>query len=140
MREHERAWALSRTLCRAPSLQAHPPSLGRLARLPPYPTLTCSPLPTDASSSPRIVSLNGDSWRFQLFERPEAVPAAFPEPSFDTAGWPQARAAALHPCTVLRPRALLRPPAERAHLLSPPALLSSPPACTQQLACSNACT
>lgn len=45
----------------------------------------------EASPSPRLLSLNGSDWRFQLFDRPEAVPPAFSTAAFDASDWPQAR-------------------------------------------------
>ena len=46
--------------------------------------------PTEAPSSPRILSLNGGAWRFRLFEQPEEVPAAFADADFDASQWAQA--------------------------------------------------
>ena len=36
-----------------------------------------------------MLSLNGDAWRFQLFDRPEAVPPAFGAADFDAGAWLQ---------------------------------------------------
>jgi len=38
-------------------------------------------------ASPCFMSLNGP-WRFQLYERPEDTPQAFPRPDFDDSHWP----------------------------------------------------
>ncbi|KAL4457400.1 hypothetical protein ABPG75_012265 [Micractinium tetrahymenae] len=46
-------------------------------------------LRSGASTSPRLLSLNGDAWRFQLFDRPYAVPPGFSEADFDASAWPQ---------------------------------------------------
>ena len=46
-------------------------------------------LPAEASTSPRVLNLNGNDWRFQLFDRPEAVPAGFGGATFDASSWPQ---------------------------------------------------
>lgn len=50
--------------------------------------LRTTPL-AEAPSSPRILSLNGDAWRFRLFDAPEAVPAGFGGAGFDASGWPR---------------------------------------------------
>jgi len=41
-----------------------------------------------AADRARQLSLNGPDWRFQLFDRPEAVPS-FAEESFDDSQWPK---------------------------------------------------
>ncbi|PRW56286.1 Beta-galactosidase isoform A [Chlorella sorokiniana] len=46
-------------------------------------------LRSEAPTSSRLLSLNGSSWRFQLFDRPEAVPSEFGDAGFDASGWPQ---------------------------------------------------
>ena len=55
----------------------------------PYLTHCVSILPAEASTSPRVLSLNGSDWRFQLFDRPEAVSAGFGGAGFDASSWPQ---------------------------------------------------
>ncbi len=51
----------------------------------PYPDSTSArELPRE--SSPFFMSLNGD-WRFQLYDRPEDTPQAFPRPDFDDSTW-----------------------------------------------------
>lgn len=78
----------------AEAVWAPPPGGRRSPPLAPQ-TLTrswpaCSrPIPAEASPSPRVLSLNGNDWRFQLFDRPEAVPAGFGAAGFDASGWPQ---------------------------------------------------
>jgi hypothetical protein len=65
-----------------PAPAAHPP---------PLPPAACCRCPSaETPASPRILNLNGDSWRFQLFDRPEAVPAGFEAADYDTSSWPQA--------------------------------------------------
>lgn len=44
-------------------------------------------LASEAPPSPRLLSLNGDSWRFRLFDRPEAVPEGFHQPGFGPGAW-----------------------------------------------------
>lgn len=53
--------------------------------------------PAETCPSPRIISLNSDAWRFHLFDRPEAVPAAFSNADFDASQWDQARSDACAP-------------------------------------------
>lgn len=62
--------------------------VGRLpARSPliPFPDTTAARA-AERAQSPWFASLDG-LWRFALCDRPESVPAAFPSPGFDDAGW-----------------------------------------------------
>jgi beta-galactosidase len=68
-------------------------SVGRLparASLWPFPTQEAAkayrPDRMTPEVSPFVRSLNGD-WRFQLVERPDAIPEAFVRPDFDDAAW-----------------------------------------------------
>ena len=84
------------------SLRRHPPTCPTACLPACLPARRCNststlPMPTrhapaETSPSPNIVSLNGDGWRFQLFDRPEAVPPHFSAADFDAAQWPQASA------------------------------------------------
>ena len=38
-----------------------------------------------------VQQLSNAQWRFTLFDRPEAVPADFPQPEFDATAWGQVR-------------------------------------------------
>lgn len=75
----------------AEALISRPPAgvARRRRRRKPYLTHCLSILPAEASTSPRVLNLNGSDWRFQLFDRPEAVPAGFGGASFDASSWPQ---------------------------------------------------
>ena len=45
-------------------------------------------------ASPRVLVLNGEHWRFKLFDRPEDVPQAFHDPQHPDQDWAQVRPAA----------------------------------------------
>ncbi|MDE0885016.1 MAG: DUF4981 domain-containing protein [Myxococcota bacterium] len=67
------------------------PECFAVGKLPARSPLIPHPDPDSARTSPReaspfFMSLNG-SWQFQLYDRPEETPQAFPRPDFDDSSW-----------------------------------------------------
>jgi hypothetical protein len=68
-------------------------------------------------ASPRVLVLNGEHWRFKLFDRPEDVPQAFHDPQHPDQDWAQVRPAAGQRGTTLR--GCSRPAGGGARLIVP---------------------
>jgi hypothetical protein len=48
-------------------------------------------LRSEGPASPNVHSLNGDKWRFSLFDKPAAVPLGFENDAFDDGAWSEVR-------------------------------------------------
>jgi beta-galactosidase len=46
---------------------------------------------SETSTSPRHLSLNGNDWDFQLFDKPSDTPDGFYTPEFDVSTWKKVR-------------------------------------------------
>jgi hypothetical protein len=73
--------------CRNEAIQSHVADMQKLSGY----RHRAPPLDVDTRTNGSRQLLSSCSWRFKLFENPEAVPADFFEPSFDESGFAEVR-------------------------------------------------